>query len=79
MAYCKISAISSARDILLSVPSVRTAGWNLPREILSHVSGRDECLYSQCEQQDGVCLVRYYPMSPGVWLTALHRSSLAVP
>ena len=52
---------------------------SLAREILSHVSGRDECLYSQCEQQDGVWLVRYYPMSPGVRLTALHRSSLAVP
>ena len=50
----------------MSVQSVWTAGWNLAREILSHVSGRDECLYSQCEQQDGVCFVRYYPMSPGV-------------
>ena len=38
----------------------------MAREILSHVSGRNGCLYSQCEQQDGVCLVRYYPMSPGV-------------
>ena len=51
----------------MSVQSVRIAWWSLPREILSHVSGRDECLYSQCEQQDGVCLVRYYPMSLRAW------------